>query len=252
MGRGEPGRRALLAVVVAAVAGAGVFFFFVPRSDVEGPGEGEVAGSRFEALLGLMPDNAATRQGVSMVDFERGRTGLGVSFPRLAEYDAALAEYLTTLSQQSRATGALPPLGQAFIAGARGEVIRPSSVGYGLDDVEGEITAGVPPSTYEAIIGRFDPAASRIAISNCSGCPQAEIESYRGVEYYAWGEDFEQDLRARLQPPAFDELGRGGRLVFAESYVLRALWTAGIEEMIAVQESGSLADNRYSRSTLLR
>jgi hypothetical protein len=73
----------------------------------------------------------------------------------------------------------------------------------------------------------------------------AERREHSGTEYYAWGEDFRQHLRIRHEAPAFDDLGRGGRLTASSRYVLRTLWNEGMERMLdaAAGKSPSLADN---------
>jgi hypothetical protein len=127
--------------------------------------------------------------------------------------------------------------------------IELDGIGYSAANVQAEILAGPlinlpdsPDRQYEAVIGHFDPERSRKATTTCAKCAiEREVKTYKGVEYYAWGEDFQNHLRTRLVAPAFDELGRGGRLAFFDRYVLRTLSSAGIEQMIDAQAgNGSL------------
>ena len=69
-------------------------------------------------------------------------------------------------------------------------------------------------------------------------------EQHGGVAYYRWGEDGTSDRTLALAPPAFDRLGRGGRIAILDSHVLRTLATDDMTALIdAVQgETPSLAD----------
>jgi hypothetical protein len=118
----------------------------------------------------------------------------------------------------------------------------------GYRRVDQTVIAGPLPDTYEAIRGQFDSAAAATARADCATCLPAEERFFAGVPYLAWGEDFEVSERRRLQPPVFDNLGRGGRFVITEQAVMRTLWTEGIEQMI----SASLGDGTLAGSPLFR
>jgi hypothetical protein len=199
--------------------------------------------SVYAALLGLIPDTPETRRGVTMTDYSRGRELIGVKLPADPNDEAALDAYLAEFAKQSVGAQDVRPFGGlAFIGGydQYGRlVIRPSSIGYGAAHVDGEALAGEPPRAYQAVIGRFEPGAIKAAIEACDGCPAPSVQQHQGTTFYAWGNDFEQNLRGRLRPPAFDALGRGGRMAFAESYVLRAEWTDGIKAMIDASKGTS-------------
>ena len=72
---------------------------------------------------------------------------------------------------------------------------------------------------------------------------------HRGYAYYSWGEDFKGDLFIRHAPPAFDALGRGGRISVQQGRVLRALSTDGIHSLIdaAAGAGDSLWDSEDMR-----
>jgi hypothetical protein len=214
---------ALGVLVVAIIVLAGV---------LHGGGDSDVdqeARSNLEALMALIPDTPETRQYVYLYDYERMRDFLGVPIPSDLSDDRSLDEYLNAFpfGRESAGSGFISGLS----AGGR-VVIRPETIGYGAANVDGEIRAGVPPREFEAIVGRFEPERIDSALRNCPNCPQPQVMTYEGRNYYSWGEDFETNLRSREQPPVFDELGRGGRWSFTSSFVLRAQWTAGIEAMI--------------------
>jgi hypothetical protein len=51
-------------------------------------------------------------------------------------------------------------------------------------------------------------------------------------------------LDKRLSPPAFDQLGRGGRIAVTDQYVFRADWTDGINQLLGTYKgTHSLASN---------
>ena len=66
-----------------------------------------------------------------------------------------------------------------------------------------------------------------------------------GIEFYSWGDDATPDLPMRLQPPAFDPLGRGGRIAVLDSLVLRTIETEGMRYLIDtyLDNRDSLADD---------
>ena len=65
------------------------------------------------------------------------------------------------------------------------------------------------------------------------------------MKFYSWGEDYKPDLKKRLQPPAYDVLGRGGRIAVLDSVVFRTLGTAGMRSLIRTYggNGDSLADD---------
>ena len=89
--------------------------------------------------------------------------------------------------------------------------------------------------------GRFDPEATLRLLAACAECPEPERLEHDGIEFYSWGEDLIPDLPKRLLPPAFDPLGRGGRIAVLDSLVLRSIETEGMKGLI-----DSYLDNRDS------
>jgi len=230
-------------VLVAAAA-----FAFVACGGGGGGSAPSGSASHFITLLNLMPDTPDARVDVTMVDWEKLRAILRVDLPKDLNNDAAVEAFRNQITSGLSANKDIRlPSGLTFISGIDqygSVVIQPSTIGYGFGHVDAEASAGKPPETYEAIAGRFDPKASEKAIAACKDCPAAEVGTHKGVKYYAWGGDFQQNLRGRLSPPAFDELGRGGRTAFFDRYVLRTNWTAGIQQMISASKGeGSLGAN---------
>ena len=226
----------------------GALTFVLVACGGAGKSEQAAGGSHFVTLLNLIPDTPDARVDVTMIDWARIRDILGVNLPEDINDDAAVGAFRKQVTSALNANKDIRlPSSLTFISGISqygSLVIEPSAIGYGFGHVDAEAYAGKPPETYQAIVGRFDPKASAQAIASCSGCPAPEIGTHKDVKYYAWGGDFQQNLRGRLSTPAFDELGRGGRTAFFERYVLRTNWTAGIQQMIAASKGeGSLGAN---------
>jgi hypothetical protein len=234
-----------VAVVVAGVALATLTIAVIVLSSVSRRGadsdRSDTRESNLELLVSLLPDTEETRQYIYLYDYERMREVLGAPLPSDPSVPEALDEYLEAFPFGRTSAGWF------FISGlsAGGRiVIRPETIGYGAAHVDGEAHAGVPPREFEAIVGRFDPKTIKASLKACKQCTQPEVRTYHGTEYYSWGEDFKQNLRSRNQPPVFDELGRGGRWFFSNRFILRTLWTAGIEAMIdASERTGSLLND---------
>ena len=120
-----------------------------------------------------------------------------------------------------------------------------SYLGFDIGDMEQSILAGEPPYVLEVASGRIDPEATERSLSRCTECEEPKIHEHRGVEFYSWGDDLRPNLAKRLHPPAFDELGRGGRIAVLDSLVLRTLWTQGMRSLIDAYRNNrdSLADD---------
>ena len=81
------------------------------------------------------------------------------------------------------------------------------------------------------------------ALNACSECPPPLVEERRGITFYSWGEDLALDIQRRLSPPAFDQLGRGGRIAVQEECVFHTVETPGMRGLIIAATRGpSLAD----------
>jgi hypothetical protein len=206
----------------------------------------------FAAMLQLIPDTPETRQQTTISDYARVRQLFGIAAPAdPANLDQEQA-YFAALDQKA-VRGLFPTFLSGLNTQAGQTVTLERYLGYRR--VDQDAAAGLPPRLYEALRGQFDPqqAARQIAawdqqkqdpVSGCPDCPPTQTASYDGVPYYSWGDDFAVGIRFRLAAPAFDELGRGGRVAIEPQIVLRALWTEGLQQMIAASQGGpSLAAN---------
>lgn len=194
----------------------------------------------YQTLLGLIPDTPATRGEVTMTDFARIRDLFGVATPADPADPAQREAYFAQLAA-TRARGIFP----TFLSELGTFAQQTNLAAYlGYRRVDQDVSAGQPPSTFEAVRGVFDPDAAAAALAACADCPPAQTAQFEGVTYYSWGDDFAVDLQSVLKPPAFDRLGRGGRIAVTNEYILRTLWTEGMTAMIAAAHgSASLGAN---------
>jgi hypothetical protein len=170
----------------------------------------------FEQLLALVPDTPETRTWVMMWDVERLRSH--EPLPR-----SASDEFLARQLAQSFPTSA--------------------DFGFGVDLLDQAMEAGQFPERYYAAVGRYDEGLIDRLLRDCDGCPYLpEISQHGGETFFAWGDDFYLDFDNSLAPPAFDRLGKGGRLAVVEGVLLRANWTEGMRDLIDTsQGDNSLA-----------
>jgi hypothetical protein len=115
-----------------------------------------------------------------------------------------------------------------------------------LADVDLIAEAGVPPDRTFVAGGRFDADAATETLRECSSCfePTDKYE-HDGVSYLGWGVERRQNLRERLSPPMYDNLGRGGRLFITNEIAIRtptdALMRATLDAGV-LNDRSSLAD----------
>jgi hypothetical protein len=196
----------------------------------------------YENLLGLIPDTAETRELVMITELNRIRRQFGIATPEDASDPAQEQIFINALVAHVVPFGVVAPPFLTGIYRFGGITVHERYLGFRRLDQA--ILAGTSSLLYEAVSGRFDPEAAERAISECADCPPPVREQFEQVPYYSWGEDFEARLSRRLAPPAFDTLGRGGRVVVTEQYVFRTVWTEGIQQMIAAWRlGGSLRDS---------
>ncbi len=207
----------------------------------------------YAGLLRTIPDTPELRRAVYINDYALVRRMFDIPLPGPGDDDDALAEFY----------GWLPP------AGFEGEADDPPVRGFGaisffgpfsqfrnivaenlrylafdVRSMDQSIVAVALPATFDVVRGRFDPQATDKALESCSGCEPPIREEYGGVSYYRWGGDYAPSPQRRFAPPAFDEIGRGGRLAVLDEYVFRTLGTSDMEALIAasLNEGASLAD----------
>ena len=122
-------------------------------------------------------------------------------------------------------------------------------MGFDPRNVDYAAAGGKQPIVLEAVVGAYDPEITQASLAECADCMPHEEFRHSGHEYYSWGEDFKGKLQERLAPPAYDYVGRGGRISVQQGRVLRALSTDGIHSLIeaAAGAGDSLWDSEDMR-----
>ena len=200
-------------------------------------------GGPFFDLMKLIPLTEDSRSIVSFNGYRLAREANGIQAPAEDATDQDLFEYLRELgSTTGMADG---PWISGFIRESMAQLEQRQYLGFGVGDVERSILAGEPPYTLEAVSGRFDPETTDASLAACAECDKPEIQEHLGVKFYSWGEDYKPDLKKSLQPPAYDVLGRGGRIAVLDSVVFRTLGTASMRSLIRTYggNGDSLADD---------
>ena len=122
-------------------------------------------------------------------------------------------------------------------------------LGYDFTYLDAEIQTGSSPVNVVAAIGRYDPEATRDALSHQDEWPSwaidaYAIEEYRGVTIHSWGDGLETHLTDRFLPPHIDNLSRAKPLAVTEEFIFYAPSLETIKLMIDASqgETESLAD----------
>lgn len=212
--------------------------------------------SSFMEMLKLIPDTASMRAEVYINDFAKIREIYDIPLPSSDADGEAITDYIIMLAGDPSVAADDPSAGRrlgerSFISGmgpstyAFMSPIRKENIGFGPQDVDQDILAGIQPVTFEAIKGRYDTSAIEQAINRYeSETPQ--LEQYEGMTVVDWGYGGNEImLQERLLPPCHDHLGRCRPLGIGDDYVFRAFDTDSVKMMIDASqgERDSLADN---------
>ena len=213
-------------------------------------------------MLGLIPDTPETRSSVYIYDYALSRELFDVPLPGQGADETELEEYYSYSSYFSLHpwTENIPyfylPHPAPFLSDGytrwrsrrmdRVGLLHRRYFGFDIRNEDQTMVAGVHPRLMEVMYGRFDPQATARTLSTCSGecTPPDAQEEYRGVVFYSWGEDYVVNRRKSFAPPAFDLLGRGGRIAVQDRYVFRTFGTDDMKELIdrSQDRRPSLAD----------
>lgn len=212
-----------------------------PSENAASPGGGSATETSpsevliFEGLLGTIPDTPDTRKSVTINDYAAVREILGIPPTAPDARWPGLLEYAIQSVGQSF-DGIKIHLGTGpFISGMDDKAMvntKRKYLAFDVRNIDQSVEAGMHPSILEVVRGRFDPDATAQTLASCSECPPPDIENYNDVPFYSWGEDFAGNLRRRNTPPAFDHLGRGGRIAVSSEYVYRTVETPGMKALI--------------------
>ena len=201
----------------------------------------------FLRLMNLIPLNEESRAFVSFNNYALAREANGIQAPAEDASDEDLKEYLAELffSLDTPTGLAEGPWISGFSSRPIEQLERRAYLSFDIGDMEQSILAGEPPYVLEAASGRIDPEATESSLSRCTECEEPEIHEHSGIKFYSWGDDTEPDFKKIRQPPAFDDLGRGGQITVLDSLVFRTLRTEGMRSLIDAYRNNrdSLADD---------
>ncbi len=197
---------------------------------------------RFIELMNLIPLNEESRAFVSFNDYTLAREANSIQAPAEDASDEDLEEYMRALSATGLSIG---PWISGFTQYGIRQLEHRAYLSLDIGDLEQSILAGEPPFILEVASGRIDPEDTESSLSRCTECEEPEIHEHSGIKFYSWGEDLEWDSEKRFQPPAFDYLGRDGRIAVLDSLVFRTLETEGMRSLIDTYRDNrdSLADD---------
>ena len=207
--------------------------------------------SAYEELLRTIPDTPETRDWIYIDDYALVRATFADDFYLPGPDDESIPDDWYDYSPPMQNDGQFPVLafgGPSFFSWrqylANGDLgSHPNYLAFDVRHINQTITTG-PPTGIDIIHGRFDPEATDEALTSCVECPPLDRSEHGSVSYYSWGGDNEKSEALRLSPPAFDKLGRGGRIAVLSDYVFRTLTTSNMEKLIEAHhdDSPSLAD----------
>ena len=208
----------------------------------------------YAGLLGTIPDSPELRRWVHINDYALVRQMFDIPLPGPGDDEDELEEYYKWFPPPGFEGEAddppVPGFGAASFFGPFNQYKYSTAenlqhLAFDVRSMDQSIVAGLPPVILDVVRGRFDPQATDKALESCSECEPHSREEYGGVSYYSWGEDYANpNLQLRFAPPAFDWLGRGGRIAVLDEYVFRTLGTPDMEALIdaGLNEGASLAD----------
>ena len=206
----------------------------------------------YEELLAAIPDTPEARASVYISDYALVRQMYGDVIPLPGPGDdedavAYLNDWLPPFvwSEDEEHLRGFVSLGvQSFFGPFNHRRINLQYFAFDVRNMDQGIVAAPGPAPLEVVRGRFDPQAADKALESCSECPAPSREEHGGVTYYSWGEDYAGDTDMKFAPPAFDTLGRGGRIGVLDEYVFRTLGTSEMKALIDanLNEVPSLAD----------
>ena len=217
------------------------------------PLDSDVDDSWLQTILSLMPDSEIVREIIWMQNmlpvWEFGELH-GHPRPTADDGSDGYKNYLLESPRPllSRVSNSDMP----WISGLTDYVVSASTfstMGFDPRNVDIAAAGGKEPFVLEALVGRYDPEITRAKLAQCADCMPHEEFLHRGYAYYSWGEDFKGKLQERLSPPAYDFVGRGGRISVQQGRVLRAVYADGIHSLIdaAAEAGNSLWDSEDMR-----
>ena len=200
-------------------------------------GRGGGSGRTFVDLLDLIPDAPDARARVELNNYQLAQEVLEIPVESMNDYNALWSYYGGFAGPRDSPGPAL--LSGPFSSGYSDYSFGNPNIGFfgfHLRDMTQSVITGLHPARLEIMVGEFDPDDVDRRIQACSDCPAAETERHGGVTFYSWGEDVETSLISRFNPPAFDQVGRGGRIAVMPNLVFRTVETPGMRDLIDARQ----------------
>ena len=204
---------------------------------------------RYLDLLGTVPNTAETRGALWINDYDKIREVFDIVLA--GPHDEDFKQLMSDFYQGQRDTA--PLLNVDVFLGpfhpyshSRNREVNQNRryLAFDYSNMEQTVVVGNVPGRMEVVRGQFDPQRTNEALMACSVCSSLDILRHRGIRFYSWGDDYSGGLAQRLNPPAFDESGRGGRIAVLDSFVFHTTATHSLKSLVDAtqKEVSSLAD----------
>jgi len=211
----------------------------------------------FEQILSTIPDTPDTRNEVTINDYARLRKVFNVNAPKVNCSEDEIWQYLTDLSQTNDMTnpGAVylaSPVGifnNTTYLGNSNEAMQ--NLGFGYSSIDQETSSGTPPATYHILKGQFSLETTQQALALSAKTDPPVTSTYDGNIVFSWGGDNQINPSKLLTPPAYDQLGRGGRYVVQNDYVFRTNATPEITAILDTQNGKQTSLNDVPEFNLM-
>jgi hypothetical protein len=228
-----------------------VIITLVPLFFLSGGCSGEGSSNNFHKLLELIPSDSYYAE-YPMILFNHASylADKNISLTKPNGDPVTFEEYIELMNQDAVGMwltngSTITGYGQYALA----MTIENKYVGYDFKCIDAELEAGAPPLNIVAAVGKFNPQATKDALSHqedwlTSIIEKYTTEEYRGVTIHSWGNGLEVDLAARLTPPHLDQIGRAKPLAVTEEYLFYPPTVDLIKLMIDASQdkAESLAD----------
>jgi len=227
--------------------------------DDTGPGTISTATTltTFEQILSTIPDTPDTRNEVTINDYAQLRKVFKVNAPKVTCSTDEIWQYFTDLRQANDMTNPdavylASPVGifnNTTMLGNSNEAMQ--NLGFGYSSIDQETSSGTPPVTYHILKGQFSLETTRQALAVSAKTDPPVTSTYDGNTVFSWGGDNQINVSKSLKPPAYDQLGRGGRYVVQNDYVLRTNATPEIMAMLDAQKGKQTSLNNVTEFNLM-
>lgn len=210
----------------------------------EGAGDGI-----YVNLLRFIPDRPDTRHGeIGLGNTDAAEAAAGRAFPIVTRPPFPWEEYEVYLDELPQGTEPVFMVHTGRTLGRPYAELAMDAFGVGPSHVDQWVF--VHPVNFSqhfyVALGPFDQRSILSSLAWCGECPPADVkETLGGWEIRGWGEDSTAlNGRLRLQPPLYDDLGRGGRFAFRNGALVRTILTDDLRQVIQAEarDIRSLAD----------